>query len=310
MPASASPEASLALRLVATAERRSAYEGEIRALADRVDPARLIRFLRAQTLLPLAGSRLACARRARLAGARRCRGRRSGGLPPPRLCSVDARAALGHEAGGCRDPVPAAEGRPAGAAHPRRPRAPGSRRRGPPRSGRTAWGCRGDPARRRLWATRRPNVGERASGDPLPARRPQGRTSAASSFTGVSTGTRRASRASCCSAARSGKPDTAWRAPRTSWPRSSCSTPVTASWASASRATSRPGGTASGGELSAGGLQPIADQHPEIGFALATAARVADRLVGLPSADLLDERPALSAPKQDRRATRKLEPRR
>ncbi len=59
MPASASPEASLALRLVATAERRSAYEGEIRALADRVDPARLIRFLRAQTLLPLAGSRLA-----------------------------------------------------------------------------------------------------------------------------------------------------------------------------------------------------------------------------------------------------------
>jgi hypothetical protein len=48
-----------------------------------------------------------------------------------------------------------------------------------------------------------------------------------------------------------------------------------------------------GAGLPPAGLQPIAERHPEIGHALATAALVADRLVGLPSAELWSERPAL-----------------
>jgi hypothetical protein len=47
-----------------------------------------------------------------------------------------------------------------------------------------------------------------------------------------------------------------------------------------------------GATVPRGALERIAQEHPEIGCALATAASLADRLVGLPSGDLLDTSPA------------------
>jgi hypothetical protein len=58
VPARASTEATLILLLVGTAQRRSTHECEIRELAARVDHGRLTALLRAQSLLALVGTRL------------------------------------------------------------------------------------------------------------------------------------------------------------------------------------------------------------------------------------------------------------
>ena len=292
MPASASPEASLALRLVATAERRSACEGEIRALADRVDPARLIRLLRAQTLLPLAGSRLA-------------------GLGEPTSPELAAAVDADREAFRRRGSAQSMLGlrwatKLEAAGIPCLP-------------------LKGALLGQRIHG----DLGLRGAGDVdllVPAAQ-LGDAVEILRDDGFGTPADRTS-ANGLPEIHFRLDDPKGALPsvelhwRVHWYEESFSSELLqrSTFGEAGYRVARPADElaslllfyardgfvglrlasdiaawwdASGGDLSAGGLQPIADQHPELGFALPTAARVADRLVGLPSADLLDERPAL-----------------